>query len=94
MDTQVETLIKACATCRQNNKSVVIHHAPLHPVPLPAAAWEKVSIDIVGPFQTAPRDFRLVITLVDCFSKWLEVAFVTHVDAAMIIQFLTANEGN
>ena len=97
MDRQVDALIKECTTCRQNDKSAVTHNAPLQPVPLPAAAWEKVGIDIVGPFENAPRDCRFAITLVDYYSKWPEVSFVSHVDTAMIIQFLTAvfsREGN
>ena len=90
MDGQVEALIKSCTTCRQNDKSAATHNAPLHPVPLPTAAWEKVAIDIVGPFENAPRDCRFAITLVDYYSKWPEVAFVSHVDTAAIIHFLTA----
>lgn len=95
MDGQVEALIKVCATCRQNDKSAVTHNAPLHPIPLPVAAWEKVGIDIVGPF--APKHCRFAVTLVDFYSKWPEVAFVTHIDTATIIQFRTAiflREGN
>lgn len=59
MDTQVETLIKDCTTCRHNDKSVVTRNAPLHPVPLPAAAWEKVSIDIVGPFEKCTEGLQV-----------------------------------
>ncbi|KAK7877730.1 hypothetical protein WMY93_030544 [Mugilogobius chulae] len=90
MDLQIETFIKNCSTCKQNDKTSVTHDAPLQPVPLPAAAWEKVSVDIIGPFETAPSDCRFAISLVDNFSKWPEVAFASRVDTATIIQFLTA----
>ncbi|KAI3377818.1 hypothetical protein L3Q82_008956 [Scortum barcoo] len=56
MDSQVEALVKECSTCRQNDKSAVTHNAPLYPVPLPVAPWGKVGIDIVGPFDNAPRE--------------------------------------
>ena len=82
---------------KTKRKSVTTYNAPLQPVPLPDAALEKVSIDIVGPFESAPRDCRYAITLVDYFSKWPEVAFVAQKDTATIIQFLIATflrEGN
>ena len=97
MDSQIETVIRNCSTCRQNDKSTVTHDAPLQPVPSPAAAWEKVSVGIIGPFETAPPDCRFAISLVDYFSKWPEVAFASRVETATIIQFLTAifyREGN
>ncbi|KAK7912339.1 hypothetical protein WMY93_012550 [Mugilogobius chulae] len=97
MDLQIETFIKNCSTCKPNDKTSVTHDAPLQPVPLPASAWEKVSVDIIGPFETAPSDCRFAISLVDYFSKWPEVAFASRVDTATIIQFLTAvfsREGN
>ena len=69
----------------------------INPIPLPVAAWEKVCIDIVEPVDTAPRHCRFLVTLVDYYSKRPEVAFITHIDTATIIQFLTAifsREGN
>lgn len=93
----IETLIRNCTSCRQNDKSTVTHNAPLQSVPLPAAAWEKVSVDIVGPFKIAPADCRFAITLADYYSKWPEVAFAPRADTATVIQFLTtvfSQEGN
>ncbi|KAJ8335337.1 hypothetical protein SKAU_G00386790 [Synaphobranchus kaupii] len=34
-----------------------------------AAAWEKVSVDIVGPFEIAPPDCRFAITMVDYYRE-------------------------
>ncbi|KAI4903715.1 hypothetical protein NFI96_030773, partial [Prochilodus magdalenae] len=72
-------------------------HTQKRSIPLPTAAWEKVSVDIIGPFEKAPPECRFAISLVDYFSKWPEVAFAPRVDTATIIQFLTAifsREGN
>lgn len=76
MDNQTEVLIRNYHTCKQNDKYAVTHDAPLNPVELPSAAWEKVCTDIVGPFETAPTDFRQAITLVDYFRH--EVAYWTR----------------
>src|SRR4029434_3448022 len=97
MDCHIETMIKNCTTCRQNDKSTVTHDAQLQPVPLPSAAWEKVSVDIVGPFEMANLQSGGAITMVDYYSKWPEVAFAPRADTATIIQFLTtvfSREGN
>jgi len=58
MDVEPEAYIKHSSICRQHDKTSVTHTAPLTPVPLPNAAWEKVSVDIVGPFDIAPHDCR------------------------------------
>src|SRR4029434_1475738 len=97
MDCHIETMIKNCTTCRQNEKSTVTHDAPLQPVPLPSAAWEKVSVDIVGTYEIAPPDCIFAITMIDYYSKWREVAFTPRADTATIIQFLAtvfSREGN
>ncbi|KAL6463363.1 hypothetical protein MHYP_G00277540 [Metynnis hypsauchen] len=66
MDFQIETCIKNCSACQQNDKTTVTHDAPLQPVPLPTAAWEKVSVDIIGPFEKAPPDCSYYHTIPDC----------------------------
>ncbi len=97
METQLETRIKNCTICKQNDKSTVTHDAPLQPVPLAVAAWEKVSVDIVGPLEIAPAGCRFAITLADYYSKGPEVTFASCAETATVIQFLTvvfSREGN
>lgn len=80
MDAQVETAIKSCITCQTHDKSAVVCTPPLQPVPLPDGAWEKLAIDIVGPFDKAPEECCFAVTLVDYFSKWPEIAYSISVD--------------
>lgn len=97
MDKQVETAVKVCVTCQLHDKSAVIHTTPLQPVPYPTDAWEKVAIDIMGPFDAAPADCRFLVTLVDYYSKWPEIAFVSHPTTQAVMQFLStvfSREGN
>lgn len=65
MDAQVKMAIKSCITCQSHDKTAVVRTPPLKPVPLPDGAWEKLAIDIVGPFDMAPADCRFAVTLVD-----------------------------
>lgn len=70
MDAQVEAAIKACVTCQLHDKSAVTYNPPLQPVPYPEGAWEKLAIDVVGPFDKAPIDCLFAITLINYYSKW------------------------
>lgn len=97
MDAQVEAAIKACVTCQSHDKSAVTRTSPLQPVPYPTGAWEKLAIDVVGPFEKAPLDCRFAITLIDYYSKWPEVAFVSQVTSQTVKVFLStvfSREGN
>ena len=41
----------------------------MHPVELPKPPWFKLGIDVVGPLKKAPNQYRLVVTLIDYYSK-------------------------
>ena len=80
-----------------HDKTAVPQVSPLQPVPLPNAAWEKLAIDIVGPLDNGRMDCHNVITLIDSFSKWPEVAFTSQITSPAVIKFLTivfSREGN
>ncbi|KAI3370958.1 hypothetical protein L3Q82_023611, partial [Scortum barcoo] len=80
-----------------NDKSAKTAPAPFTPVKLPDGPWEKVAIDIMGPFENATWDCRYIIALTDYYSKWPEVAFASTVTTEVIIRFLTSvfsREGN
>ncbi|CAM5091596.1 unnamed protein product [Eretmochelys imbricata] len=97
MDSQTEALIKSCVICQMHDKTAVTCTPPLQPVPLPESAWEKVAIDLVGPFDIAPIDCCYAITLIDYFSKWPEVVFTSQISSATVIKFLSSvfsREGN
>lgn len=97
MDTDVQVAIKSCTTCAQHDKTAIVKVAPLNPVRLPDGAWEKLAVDIVGPYYRASPDCRYAITLVDYYSKWPEVAFASEVNSSDVIKFLStvfSREGN
>ncbi len=81
------TMIASCVSCQYNDKTANIAPAPLTPVGLSDGPWEKVAIDITGPFQCAAWDCCYAITLTGYYSKWPDVAFVSTVTTEEIIQF-------
>ena len=88
MDTHVENFVKHCTLCQANDKSAKPSFAPLKPVPFPDNAWDKLCLDIVGPFELATNQCKYCITLMDYYSKWPEVGFVNNVSTQSVIDFL------
>lgn len=88
MDHSAQSAITLCQLCQAHNKSAKTHTPPLQPVPLPAAPWQKVGLDIVGPFELGTWDCRYALTLVDYYSKWPEIAFTSNVSTDTITDFL------
>ena len=97
MDNYVHNRIASCVSCQYTDKTAKTAPAPLIPVDLPNGPWEKVGIDITGPFDQAAWNCRYAITLIDYYSKWPEVAFAPTVTTEVVIQFLATvfgREGN
>ena len=97
MDAMIEQTIKNCPVCKENDKTARVRNPPLQPVDWPDRPWQKVAIDIVGPFERAPRDCRFAITMVDYYSKWPEMTFTPQVTTSVVISFMNtvfAREGN
>ncbi|XP_064479116.1 uncharacterized protein K02A2.6-like [Ornithodoros turicata] len=88
MDSNVETAILGCDICQTADKSAKTAPGPLTPVKIPEGPWEKVSMDVVGPFEKAPQNCRYMITLIDYHSRWPELCFSNTVTTATVIGFL------
>ncbi len=64
-----------CAVCQNSDKTAYTHTLPLQPVTLPAQSWQKLAIDICGPFEYGSQECRFAIVVMDYYSKWPEIAF-------------------
>lgn len=90
MDAEVLSAIRSCQLCQLNDKTAKPRPAPLQPVPLPDGPWQKVAMDIVGPFEFAPPACRYAVTLIDYYSKWPEVAFSQTITTETVTTFLSS----
>lgn len=81
--------IRACYLCKSNDKTVRPCPGPLQPVPLTDGPWQKVAIDIVGPFETATLESKFAIKMGDYDSKWTEIAFVRDPTTGSVLTFMS-----
>ena len=86
MDRHVEDAIRNCPHCATSDNVYTCHSTPLQPVQLPDGVWQKLALDIMGPFDD-PK-YKFVMVLVDYYSKWCEVEFAKEVTTDKMIQFL------
>ncbi|VDI09389.1 Hypothetical predicted protein [Mytilus galloprovincialis] len=70
--------LKCCEECQRNNKKTKTSVSEMTPVPVPERVWEKIGIDLIGPFLNSKKKplsangYRYVLTCVDYTSKWPE----------------------
>jgi hypothetical protein len=45
-------------------------------------------LDVIGPFRTAPGDYKHILVVVDKFTKWIEVQPVAKVTSEKVVKFI------
>ncbi|KAK6176708.1 hypothetical protein SNE40_014955 [Patella caerulea] len=89
MDTMIDHVIKNCVHCNTSDKPYKSITAPLTPIPLPERVWQKLALDIQGPYLEAKAQHKFVIIMIDFYSKWDEVKFCSTVTTEVVIEFLS-----
>ena len=87
-DKAVEEFVRRCSACQQSDKSVAPANVPTAKVPTPAKPWQKLAIDIAGPFAVAPMNERFVVVLMDQYSKYPEILVTGNITSEAIIRWL------
>ena len=84
---EVNQALRLCGLCADHSKSVQPCKPPLQPIPLPPGPGQHVELDIIGPLR-GPVQERFRLVLVDVYSRWPEVAFISEVKSVQVIEFL------
>ena len=87
-DKMVEEFVKRCSGCQRSDKSASPSKVKVSTIPIPANPWEKLGIDICGPFAVAPPSSRFVVVLTDYHSKFPEILLTGTVTSQKIISWL------
>jgi hypothetical protein len=82
LDGDVERYIRQCHECQLTGKT--IDRPPVRVTELPNGPWEDLAIDLLGPLS----DGSMVGVLVDYYSRWVEVKFMTTTTTAKIVDWL------
>lgn len=80
LDQDIEENIKSCEICNK-----YANQEPMESIPWPASGhpWDRIHLDFAGPFQG-----KMLLLVVDAFSKWIEVFVVNNMTSETIIYLL------
>lgn len=82
MDQHIENFVKKCTAC-----TLVSAPPPAEPMKrteLPAAAWQYLAMDFLGPLPSGHHIF----TIIDYFSRWFELEIMSRIDSVETIRRL------
>ena len=79
---QVTTYVSSCITCQA--RSSRCETAPLEEMDVPAYPFEKVSLDISGPYGETLRRNVYIVSFVDWLTNWPEAYAVTDKKAQTV----------
>jgi len=83
----LDAFLKRCVPCARYHRGRISRKAPLQ-TPIVGDVCERVSIDITGPHPRSSVSNRLILTLVDHFSKWEEAIPLRNHTAPVVARAL------
>ena len=72
LKTDVKLHIQSCDTCAANKEPKSRSRAPLGSMPV-GTTMDRLSTDVLGPLPLTPRGNRFILTVMDYFTKWVEI---------------------
>ena len=78
VDKDIELVVKSCQSVKNAPPN-----APLHPWLWPTKPWQRLHIDIAGPFQG-----RTYLLITDAHSKWPEIIEMTSITTSKTVKEL------
>jgi len=83
-----QSFVRGCDTCQRHDKARP-PRAPMQVREVVTLPFERVAIDLVGPFPVAKGGYRFLLTCVDLATRWPEAVPIRIGTARVIIDRLT-----
>ncbi|GFS04856.1 Gypsy retrotransposon integrase-like protein 1 [Elysia marginata] len=83
-DHDVETFVKHCSGCQSSDKSLAPAHVPSFSIPTPDTPWQKLAIDVTGPFLIAPNCSKFLVVLLDYHTKYPKILMTPTITSQKI----------
>lgn len=83
----VKHWIRSCIDCQTRKSPRNRHKAPLIPIPV-EGPFHRLSVDVLGPFNTSLSGNRFIVIFNDAYTKWAELFPVKSVEATVIARLL------
>ena len=88
-DKDVEEFVRHCTACHDSAKAYKSTTVPPNNIPRSQEPWQKIALDICGPFAVAPRHQRFATVAIDYYSGFPEVLLSGDISFMRLIQWLT-----
>ncbi|CAM5073524.1 unnamed protein product [Natator depressus] len=89
MGKDVSTYVQSCEVCQRVGKPQDQVKAPLQPLPIIEVPFQRVAVDILGPFpKKTPRGKQYILTFMDFATRWPEAVALSNTRANSVCQAL------
>ena len=80
--------VSTCDRCQKMNSKLTTATPELHPVPV-QSPWFHLGMDFIGPISlVSSKGNRFLLTISDCFTKWVEAAPLPKKESSGVAQAL------
>ncbi|CAM4693719.1 unnamed protein product [Lepidochelys olivacea] len=89
MGKDVSTYVRSCEVCQRVGKPQDQVKASLQPLPIIEVPFQRIAVDILGPFpKKTPRGKQYILTFMDFATRWLEAVALSNTRAKSVSQAL------
>src|SRR6218665_1389775 len=83
----VRRFCQRCHACNRYHRGRPPRQGPLQPLPC-GEPWERLSIDITGPYPRSSRGHVFILTVMDNFTKFVEAIPIANQEATTVAKAL------